>query len=1031
MMDRIVNFSIEHRGFVVLAAVGVVVAGLWAAVRLPIDAVPDITNKQVQINTIAPGLAPVEVEQQVTFPLETALSGLPHLKQMRSISQFGLSQVTLVFEDHLDIYFIRQLVLERLQDAKDQLPPGIETPKMTPISSGLGEIFYLFVEGNYSLMDRRTILDWEVKPRLRTVPGIIDVNSYGGQEQQYQVLVDPERLWSYGLTLRQIQQALLQNNRNAGGGYLERGDEQELVRGVGLIRNEDDIRNIVVAAHDGTPVYLRDVAEVTVGPAPRQGALTKDGQGEAVVGITMLLLGENSRTVVQRVKEKVVEIQKTLPPGFRLTGCMDRAELVGRTLHTAAKNLLEGGALVILILFLFLRQWRAGLIVSSAIPLAMLCALIGMQHFHISANLMSLGAIDFGLIVDAAVIIVENCVRRLAEQRRALQRDLTPEERLATIRAATLEVRRASQFGEMVIIAAYIPILSLQEMEGKMFKPMAFTVIFALIGALVLSLTLIPALCALFLGTRVERDNPLMTRLQAWYRPLLRQAMRFRYATVGTAILFFLSCLSLFPRLGSEFLPELDEGALAIATAHLPSVSVEEAVHRASLVEKVLMTKFSHEVESAITRIGRAEIATDPMLLSQTCMVIPLKPRSEWRAARTREELVARMEEALSIIPGMKMSFSQPIKLRMMELIEGTGVQSDVAIKLFGPNLDLLRQKAQEIADVVKAIPGGKDVMIDQTVGLPSLEIQIRREEIARYGLNVEDVQNLVEAIGGQAVGQVVQGNRRFDLVVRFAEPYRRDAEAISRLLLDAPDGSRVPLAHVADIRTVEGPTQVKREHGERCIVIQVNIRGRDLGSYVEEARTQVEHKVKLPPGYYMEWAGTYEHLVAGRNRLLVVVPITFGLIFLLIYMTYGRAFDAVRVFTGIPFAISGGILALYLRGMHFSMSAGVGFIALSGVAVLADMVMVSTIRRLLDEGRPLREAVEQAALTRLRPVLMTAMVASFGFLPMALSHSPGAEIQRPLATVVIGGLITSTVLTLFVLPTLYVWIGRGVKRET
>ena len=1034
MMNQVVDFSIRNRFFIVLLALLLVGAGLYAAVTLPIDAVPDVTTKQVVVNTSAPALGPQEVERQITIPLEVALSGLPHTIEMRSISQFGLSQVTVVFDDSVDIYFARQLVNERLGEVRDELPVGVEAPNLAPIATGLGEIYYVFVEGeNLSLMERRTVLDWQVKPRLRTVPGVIEVNTFGGHVKQYQVLADPERLRAHGLTLGQLRDALEKNNRNAGGAYILKENEQQLIQGIGVVRSLDDIRAIVLTAEKGVPVLVRDVARVEFGPALRQGTITRDGKGEAVAAIAVMLLGENSRTVTQRVKERVAEIQKQMPPGIRLVGFMDRTELVNNTLRTAGENLLHGGALVILVLFLFLLQLRAGLIVSAAIPLAMLFAIIGMRVYGVSANLMSLGAIDFGLIVDAAVIIVENCVRRLAEARQAQGRPLTQQERLDTIREGTIEVRRASQFGEMVIIAAYIPILSLVGVEGKMFRPMGLTVLFALIGALLLSLTLIPALCAYFLRDGSDRENPVVAWLQRLYLPVLRLAVRFRYATVGGALVLFVASLSLFPRLGSEFLPKLDEGAIAINPGYLPGISVDMAIERATLVEKLLLTRFPNEVQSAVTRIGRPDIATDPMLLSQHDIFLPLKPRSEWKAAKTKAELVEKMEAEIGKIPGMKVSFTQPIEMRMSELSEGVGIRSEVGVKLFGPDMETLQQKAVQVAEVMRAVKGGEDISVEATAGLPVLQIRIRRDRIARYGINVSDVQEVVEtALGGQRVGQVVEGARRFDITLRFDAHYRHDADTIGRIPVSGPGGQRVPLALLADIESLDGPVQVSRESGERRIVIQANVRGRDLGSFVEEAKAKVEQQVRLAPGYRLDWGGEYEHLRSGRARLMIVVPITFCIIFILLYITYGRVLDALRVFTGIPFALSGGILALALCGMPFSMSAGIGFIALSGVAVLADMVMVQSIRNNLDRGMPLRQAVEDAAVTRLRPVLMTAAVASIGFLPMALSTGTGAEVQKPLATVVIGGILTSTVLTLFVLPALYTMVsGRHRVEES
>ena len=1032
MINRIIRFSIENRFLVLILTALLIGSGVWSAINLPIDAVPDVTNKQVQINTTAPALAPEEIERQITFPLEVVLAGMPRLQETRSISQFGLSQVTVIFDDDMDIYFARQLVLERLQSARDQLPPGIGPPTMGPVSTGLGEIYYVLVEGPQSDMERRTLLDWVIKPQLRTVPGIIEVNSFGGKEKQYQVVVDPRKLIAHNVTLRQVQEALEQNNRNAGGAYLQRGDEQQLVRGVGVIRDEADIERIVVGAEAGTPIYMRDVSKVTTGPAIRQGALTTNGEGEAVAGITMLLLGENGRIVVQRVKERLVEIQKTLPAGTKLIGFMDRSELIGRTLETAVKNLIEGGALVIIVLFLFLMQLRAGLIVSSAIPLSMLFALIGMKYFNVSANLMSLGAIDFGLIVDGAVIIVENCVRRLSERRHEAGRTLTESERLDMIYESTADVVKPSVFGMIIIMAAYIPILTLVGIEGKMFKPMGLTVIFALTGALLLSVTLVPALCAFFLRVREEKENPVLQRVAGGYEPALKAAMSNRWWTVGGSVAFFAVCASLFGGLGSEFIPELDEGAMAIQIGYPPSMSLEKAVERSTVLEGVLVNGFPTEIDRIVTRIGRAELATDPMLVSQHDTLISLKPQSGWKEARSKDDLVEKVSAAVGEIPGVGASYTQPIRMRMMELIEGVGIRAELGIKLYGDELALLAAKGAEIAQVVRGVRGSADVSVETTEGLPVLNITVRREEIARYGINVSDVQQVIEtAVGGSEAGEIIRGNQRFDLVVRLAEEYRRDPEAIGRILVPAPGGARLPLSTLADIVSTEGPVQVSRENGQRRVVIQSNVRGRDLGSFVEEVKRQIESRIKLPTGYHVEYGGEYEHLQSGRARLMLVVPVTFGVIFLLLFTTFNSLRQAALVFTGIPFAITGGILALYFRGMPFSMSAGIGFIALFGVAVLNGVVLVTFINELRAKGMLVEEAVAKGCALRLRPVLMTAAVASIGFIPMAMAHGAGAEVQKPLATVVIGGLITSTLLTLFVLPTLYAWQERDRSADT
>jgi heavy metal efflux system protein len=1033
MLNQLIALSIRHRFFVLLATFFLVVGGLWSAYWLPIDAVPDITTNQVVINTVAAGLAPEEVERQITRPLEISLSGLPGATEMRSICQFGLSQITVVFEDGIDLYRARQLVGERLSSVKDSLPSGSHPPEMAPIATGLGEIYYVFVESDrHNLMERRAILDWQVRPRLRTVPGLIEINSFGGQVKQYQVLANPEKLRAYNLTLVQLRDALNNNNRNAGGAYIAKQNEQQLVQGIGMVNSLQDIRDIVLAAKNGVAVTVGDVAEVEFGAAMRQGTITKDGKGEAVAAIAVMLIGENSRVVTQRVKERVAELQGEVPPGVRLIGFMDRTTLVDQTLHTASQNLLHGGVLVILVLFLFLLQLRAGLIVSAIIPLAMLFAIAGMRYLGLSANLMSLGAIDFGLIVDAAVIIVENCVRRLAEKRHALGRELSEEERLETIHHGTVEVRQASQFGELIIIAAYLPVLSLVGVEGKLFRPMGFTVVLALAGAMILSATLIPALCAYFLKVQEDKENPVVVWLQRHYLPVLRLAVEHRRVLLSLAALFFVLCALLFPRLGSEFLPKLDEGAICINPGYLPGISVETAIQRATLNEQLLLRRFPDEIKTVATRIGRPDIATDPMLLSQHDILFPLTPQGQWKQAHSKAELIEKIEEAFLDIPGMKLSFTQPIEMRMNELSEGTGIRSEVGVKLFGTSIPVLQEKARQVASLMGSVTGGSDISVESTAGLPVLQIRIRRQDLARYGINVGDVQEVIEtAIGGANLGQVIEGEQVYSIFLRYQETFRRDPEAIGSILVEGKTGQRVPLSQLADLESVEGPVQISRDNGQRRIVVQANVRGRDLGSYVEEVQAKVATSVKLPPGYHLSWGGQYEHLRSGRARLAVVVPITFAVILTLLYITYRNWFDSLRVFTGIPFAVSGGILALFLRGMPFSMSAGVGFIALSGIAVLADMVMVQTIRNNLDHDMELKPAIEDAAISRLRPVLMTAAVAAIGFLPMALSNGTGAEVQKPLATVVIGGLITSTALTLLVLPALYSLLGTKVNQHS
>lgn len=1026
MLNRIIESSIRNRAFVIAAWVVVVLAGLFAVIDLPIDAVPDISGKQVVVNTSASSWGPAEMELQVTQPLEVALSGIPKSTGIRSISQFGLSQITVLFNDDVDLYWARQQVSERLSEARESLPEGVDPPSLAPIATGLGEIFYVFVEGkDYSLTERRTLLDWVIKPRLRTVPGVVEVNTYGGQVKEYEVALDPEKLFQAGVGVDDVALAIQANNQNVGGSFVRKQNEQQVLQGLGQIADPQDIARVPIRTKRGTVLTIGEIGEIKIGSAPKQGSITKDGQGEAVAGIAVMLMGENSRTITQKVKERLKQIEAELPPGVSLVPFLDRTDLVSDTLKTAGTNLVEGGILVILILFLFLLQFRAGLLVSAAIPLAMLVAIIGMRFFHVSANLMSLGAIDFGLIVDAAVIIVENCVRRLSIERRRLGRELTEDERVAVIRSGSLEVRQASQFGEIIIIAAYLPILALVGVEGKMFRPMAITVIFALIGALVLSATLIPALAAYSLRAVPERENPVLNALSEIYSRVLSKSLERRRLVVAVAVAIFAVGLLLSSRLGSEFLPKLDEGALSINPGYLPGISLETGIERATLLEKRLKERFPDEIKSIATRIGRPDIATDPMLLSQHDVFVELQPKNQWRKARTKEELIASIEFALADIPGMKLAFTQPIEMRMAEMSEGVGIRSEVGVKVFGTEIPTLQTKAMEIADIMRELKGGEDVTVETTAGLPMLQVNIDRDALIRYGLNVSDVNGLIEtAIGGKRVGVVYEKGARFSIRVRLDDRFRRTAEEVRNLSVETPDGRLVPLAYVAQIVDADGPVQISREEGQRRIVIQGNVRGRDLGSYVNELERTVRSKVSLPPGYRVEFGGQYEHFSEARNRLIVVVPVTFAVVFGLLVVTYRRFLDAARVFTGIPLAISGGVFALLLRGMPFSISAAIGFIALSGIAVLADMVMVQTIRQNLDAGIPLRESVESAARSRLRPVLMTALVAAIGFVPMALSTGRGAEVQRPIATVVIGGLITSTLLTLFVLPALYLLVS-------
>ena len=980
----------------------------------------------MQIITSSPTLAPLEVERYITFPIEVAMSGLPGVEEIRSISKFGLSVVTVVFHDNVDIYFARQLVFERLQTAKENIPPEFGTPKLGPISTGLGEIYQYIVrpkdksvkQDSTWLMETRTLQDWIVKRHLLTVPGVNEVNSWGGIEKQYQVLVDPQKLLSYNLTLRDVFNAIAENNANAGGAYIEHANEQYLIRGSGLVQNIEDIKNIIVKTNNnGTPIYVHNVADVKIDGAIRQGAVTMNDNGEVVAGIVMMLKGENSRVVVNRVKEKIEAIKRALPDTVTIEPFYDRTELVNKTIRTVTTNLIEGGILVILILILLLFNLRGGFIVASVIPLSMLFAVIMMVATGVSGNLMSLGAIDFGLIVDGAVVMVENAVRRLNEKRN----ELTTEE---TLLESALEVGRPIVFGVGIIIIVYLPIMTLTGMEGKMFRPMAYTVTYALIGALILSLTYVPAMNALIFrkGNVAEKESPIITFAKRIYVPLLRKILHKRVIVAGVAATLVVISLIIFPFLGSEFIPQLDEGSIAIQVLRLPSSSLTTAVNTSSLIEKEIL-KFP-EVNYVVSKTGRAEIGTDPMGVEMSDILVMLKPEEEWKTGRTKEELVNAMSKELSKFPGMIFSFSQPIQLRVAELI--AGVRSDIAIKIFGEDLDTLKEKAEEIAKVVSKIRGAADVKVEQVSGLPQLVIKPDRAKIARYGINVADVNQIIEiAIAGKSAGEVFEGEKRFDLVVRFKEDARNNIDAIKNILVPTPNGSNIPLSQIADVYIEEGPAQISREHGQRRIVVELNVRGRDIGSFVEEAEKIIYEKVKLPPGYYLEWGGTFEQLQRARERLAVVVPLSLFLIFLLLFISFGSIRNVLLVFTGIPFAIVGGIFSLLIRGMHFSISAGVGFIALFGVAVLNGIVMVSFINKLRQEGKPLEEAVIEGATIRLRPVLMTALVASLGFIPMAISTGAGAEVQRPLATVVIGGLITSTLLTLFVLPTLYMWFEK------
>ena len=1036
MLERIIRASIAHRWLVLILVLALSGLGIWNYSRLPIDAVPDITNVQVQINTEAPGYSPLEAEQRVTFPVETALAGLARLDYTRSISRYGLSQVTAVFEDGTDIYFARQQVAERLQQAASQLPTGLE-PTLGPVATGLGEIFMYTLEPEAGFEETwtptalRTLQDWVVRPQLRNLKGVTEVNTIGGYVRQFHITPDPMRLLAYELTMRDVLDAVARNNANVGAGYVERYGEQYLIRIPGQVADIEGLRNIVVATRDGLSLRIDDVAEVIEGSELRTGAATKDGS-EVVLGTVFMLIGENSRAVAQRTADKLAEIDSTLPTGVRAHTAYDRTNLVDRAIATVQKNLAEGALLVIAVLFLLLGNLRAALITAAVIPLAMLMTITGMVQNQISANLMSLGALDFGLIVDGAVIIVENCVRRFGERQHQLGRLLTRDERFALAANASAEVIKPAIFGLFIITAVYLPIFALSGVEGKMFHPMALTVVIALTAAMALSLTFVPAAVALLITGKVaEKENRIMRGVSRFYAPLLANVIRLRVVVVAAAMVLVVLSGLLATRLGTEFIPQLDEGDIALHALRIPGTSLTQAIGMQRQLEARI--KEFPEVEEVFAKIGTAEVATDPMPPSVADTFIMLKDRKDWPNPRKpKAVLVAELEEAVKAIPGNNYEFTQPVQMRMNELI--AGVRAEVAIKVYGDDMEQLAEIGGEIEALAEGIQGASDVALEQVTGLPVMTITPNLEALARYGLSIDDVQQAVAvAQGGAIAGQLFEGDRRFDIVVRLPEAQRQNPQALASLPIPVPaavagggQATYVPLHQLASIEVVPGPNQISRENGKRRVVVTSNVRGRDLGSFVEELRDQVSARIELPEGYWVDYGGTFEQLISAGQRLSVVVPVVLVMIFGLLFMAFGSARDAAIVFTGIPLALTGGVAALWLRDIPFSISAGVGFIALSGVAVLNGLVMVSFIRRLLDQGAPLHEAILNGAQARLRPVLMTALVASLGFVPMAINVGTGAEVQRPLATVVIGGIISSTLLTLLVLPALYRLVHRN-----
>ncbi len=1051
MLTRLIDFSLHHRAVVILAALSLVIAGGIAVTQMDIDAFPDTTPVQVQINTVVPSLGPEEVESQITFPIEQAISGLPKLASLRSISKFGLSQVVVLFQDGTDIYFARQLINERLTTVR--FPDGIERPKLGPVSTGLGEVFHYVVTGQGDdVTELRTIHDWVIRPAMRTVPGTAEINTWGGFEKQFQIRLDPERLIKHGLTFDEVIAAVRNSNRNVGGGSISQPSGMLLVHGVGRTTTLEEIRGIVIKAVAGVPLRISDVADVMIGHEIRRGAVTADGRGEVVLGLGFMLMGENSHEVTWSMKHKLDDIRRLLPANVAVTPVYDRTELVDFVIDTVRKNLFEGGLLVIAVLFAFLGHFRAAAIVALAIPLSMLFAFCGMLRFGISASLLSLGAIDFGMVVDSSVVMVENCLRHISHDRNR-RRPM-----IDIVRDAAVEVRGPTMFGELIIMIVYLPILTLEGIEGKLFRPMALTVIFALLGSMILSLTLMPVLASLLLSTKKlarnddeeaasddaadssphrlsdiiaeHDDEPFLMRVaHRLHAPILYFAMHHKLAVMAfAASVLIVAYGMILPNLGNEFVPRLSEGALVIGLVRLPGTDLAESVRGNTELEKMLLSQFPDEIAHVWSRIGTAEVATDPMGIELTDVFMSLKPRGQWKRATTQDQLTGLIEHQVRLTPGIQYEFLQPIEHRINEMISGS--RSQLAVRLFGDDLSVLQAKAAEIAAVLRKIPGNADVYAESQANQPVLQITLKPDELARYGVQAQQVLELIESIGSLHLAEVLQGQLRFPLVIRLPEQHRASPEAIGAILIRTAGGERLPLSRLASINIVEGPSTIRREWGQRCMNVTCNVRGRDLGSFVTEVQQQVTQTVTMPAGRYrVEYGGQFENLIRAERRLMIVVPIALLLILVLLYLTYHNWVDALRVFTGVPFAWVGGIIALWLRDMPFSISAGIGFIAMSGVAVLDDMILVSYVRQLRERGLPLDDAVTQAAITRLRPVLMTTLVAALGFLPMAFSTGMGAEVQRPLATVVIGGVIGSMFMSLLVLRVLYLVFNVMLER--
>ena len=1021
MVQRIIHWSLNNRFIVLIASLLILGMGFVAATQIPLDAVPDLTNVQVQVLTNSPALGPEEVEQFITFPIENAMSGVPNVDEIRSISRFGLSAVTVTFHDGTDIYWARNQVNERLQRARENIPPGMGTPELGPIATGMSEIYQFEVRSKpgfkYSLSELRSMLDWQIAFQLRSVQGVVEVNTFGGELKTYEIQVDPAQLQNYGISFADVFKALDENNGNSGGGYIAHGAEQRLVRGQGLVNSLEDIQNIVLESRDGTPIRIKDIGEARFAPMLRQGAVTRDGDREAVIGMVMMIMGGNSRKVVEEVKEKIHTIQKTLPEGIEIDTFYDRTDLVEKTIHTVAENIGLGVLLVIVMLIVLLGDLRAGLIVAAAIPLSAMSALIAMRYAGVSANLMSLGAVDFGVIVDGAVVMIENCMRQAANHLKSNPGKKVP---LHVFESSAQEVGKPILFAGLIVVIVFIPILSLQGMEGKMFRPMAFTFMTALSSALILSVTVMPVLASLFLARWIQQKDTLVVRgLKRLYEPCLRFSMKHPLGMFLTAIGIFAISVLLARQFGREFVPKLDEGDIAIQATRLPSVSLETSVELTKAMERCLL-KFP-QVITVVSKTGRPEIANDPMGVYQTDVIVRLKPKEQWPEPIPKEDLVVQMRKALAReVPANSFSFTQPIELRVQELV--AGVRSDIGLSLYGDDLGVLKAKGDEIVQALLRVAGSADVAAQQIAGLSYCGVSVRRDALARYGINAREVLDAVACVGGKVVGQVFEGQRRFPMQVRLAPEWRTDVEKLSQLKVEDASGRQIPISQLADIKINDGPVEISRDSIRRRLLISCNVQGRDLGGFVAEAQRVVDQSVELPPNYILHWGGQFANLREATARLAIAVPVALLLIFSLLYVTFNSVSLALLIYLNVPIAATGGILALWARGMPFSISAGVGFIALFGIAVMNGVVLIEHIRHLRHQNLSPFDAVVQGALDRLRPVFMTAACGALGFIPMAISSSSGAEVQRPLATVVIGGLITSTVLTLLVLPSIYRW---------